>query len=789
MKKYDIQISPLYNLSNKKKLKEILHLQNNPKAINYVLKNKKIYYNEFSIKQKNNKKREIQAPQDVLKFMQGKLNTLLLRIKTPDFLFSSKKSNIQNAEYHKGNTFFLSTDIEHFYQNVSEQKVYDMFNTIKGLEYYVFEASDLGVTWLNPCDWILLKDRNGNEYKSLYLKGNLTINTGISGNMSADVPSSKETEYKVTTEEMKKTLKVERLAKKNEGLIQDLITETSEYGERLTEITQDMDSINQRVSKIEDFSRNIESRRELHLSDTADGEGYVIDFSIKGKMEYLAPSDDLVPSHSLVPMGDHITIVSDKQSRLEESEDAVEYDVVPGPFPEGYGVLINMRDNYLILNDETNKPESIQKMKDLFKRYGINEKYINWWKNNSYSRQVQNYEEEKEDKKNIDKKNETKKVVIDEENIKSTKEKNKERFNTAIKNLQIQENNIRNNFKLTKRNFSNFRQSFTFLKSIIMSIDNLTYKIKNIYPYGSIAQLTQNSTSDYEISIITENYSNITNEQMIKLFNEIKSYIEINFKNDYKINKINSIRETKRTVLLLIFDIKNNINIEINCNNFFSIMNSNLIYTYLTYDARALILVNTIKDWSKIKGINSNHEGFMSSYCYTLMTIFFLQRIHKPLLPVISSNNYDKIKIKNKEYFIEKELLNPAKSFKNWKSVNTEDTITTLLLKWFIFYLYLFNEDDYCIDISNDKLTFRYYEAKYLNYFNDRNKISVYCILDMFDYTYNPGSYMDRNSTPHKLYIKKLEKSLVQLLNGEDYLFKPDYEIGEKQNESPSNPK
>jgi len=127
MRKYDIKTSPLYNLSNKKKLKEILHLQNNPKAIKYVLKNKKFYYNEFSIKQNNNKKREIQAPQDVLKFMQGKLNTLLLRIKTPDFLFSSKKSNIQNAEYHKENPFFLSTDIEHFYQNVSELKVYDMF--------------------------------------------------------------------------------------------------------------------------------------------------------------------------------------------------------------------------------------------------------------------------------------------------------------------------------------------------------------------------------------------------------------------------------------------------------------------------------------------------------------------------------------------------------------------------------------------------------------------------------------------------------------------------------------
>ena len=96
-----------------------------------------------------------------------------------------------------------------------------------------------------------------------------------------------------------------------------------------------------------------------------------------------------------------------------------------------------------------------------------------------------------------------------------------------------------------------------------------------------------------------------------------------------------------------------------------------------------------------------------------------------------------------------------------------------------MFYLYLFNENDYCIDIGNDKLTFRYNEAKYLNYFEERNKTSVYCFIDMFDYTYNPGSYMDRDSTPHKLYIKKLQKSLIQLLNGEDNLLKPDFEIDE----------
>ena len=464
----------------------------------------------------------------------------------------------------------------------------------------------------------------------------------------------------------------------------------------------------------------------------------------------------------------------------QNNDPFIEYDLVEGPYPEGYTILINMRDNYLILNDESNKEEDIQKMKSFFQKYGINEKYINWWKNNSYSRIVQNYEEDHKEnnENNKDKKDKTEIKIIDEEEKKLIKERNKEKWAQTIQNLIKQETNIKNNIKLTKRNFSNFKNSFIFLKKIIMSIDNLTYKIKYIYPYGSITQLTQNVTSDYEISIITENYSNINNKQIITLFTEIQNYFEKKYKDDFNII---GIRETKRTALLIIYDQKNNLSIEINCNNFFSIMNSNLIYTYLTYDARALILVNTIKDWSKIKGINSNHEGFMSSYCYTLMTIFFLQRMHKPLLPIISSNTFDKIEVKNHEYYIEKTLLNPSKSFKNWKCINTEDTISTLLLKFFVFYLYLFNEDDYCIDISNDKLTFRHYEARYLNYFHGNNKISVYCFIDMFDYTYNPGSYMDKYSTPHYLYKKKLEKSLSQLLNGEDNLLKPDYENEEKK--------
>ena len=453
-----------------------------------------------------------------------------------------------------------------------------------------------------------------------------------------------------------------------------------------------------------------------------------------------------------------------------------EYNINPGPFPDGYEIIIHLRDDYLILNDENNKEELIKDMKDLFKKYGINEKYINWWKNNSYSNQKQNYDITEEKEYNSDKLDDTKNKIT-EETIKLIVEQKKEKFNGIIKSLKNQEINIKNNFKLTNKNFSIFRESFNKLKHIILSISSLKNKIKDIYPYGSISQLTQNINSDYEISIITENISDINISDIEIILKEISLYIENNNRNEYKIE---GIRKTRRTSLLLLKDKNFDINIEINCNNIFSILNSNLIYKYITYDARVLILINTIKDWSKIKGINSNHEGYMSSYCYTLMMIFFLQRIKRPLLPIVNSKiNYSPIIINRKEFFIEKNLLYPELAFKNYKTKNKEDTVTTLLLKFFVFYLYLFNENDYCIDISNNKLTFRYNEVKYLNFFEEKNKRSVYCFIDMFDYTYNPGSYMEKDSTPHELYKKKLKKSLIQLLNGEDNLLKPDFGIEE----------
>ena len=38
----------------------------------------------------------------------------------------------------------------------------------------------------------------------------------------------------------------------------------------------------------------------------------------------------------------------------------------------------------------------------------------------------------------------------------------------------------------------------------------------------------------------------------------------------------------------------------------------------------------------------------------------------------------------------------------------------------------------------------------------------------MFDYTYNPGAYFEKNSTPHDNMRKVMERTLKQIMTGDD---------------------
>lgn len=241
------------------------------------------------------------------------------------------EDNIESIDKESINTngrCEIRFDENEFLDSKREEVIDLMLKQINGLKYYVIEASNLGLLWLEPCDVIIAKDREENEYKSIYLKANVTINTGIKGEMEADIPDTTTTEYKVTTKELKKTLKVERLAKKNEGLIQDVVEEIGDRTKKKTTITQDVDRISQRVENMADVTDTVEGNKIITLQNCVVGS--LLELHIYGNnsvFKHLHPSDTLYPSDDLYPYGDSKIEVSGLNGTSEETTYCEVYDL------------------------------------------------------------------------------------------------------------------------------------------------------------------------------------------------------------------------------------------------------------------------------------------------------------------------------------------------------------------------------------------------------------------------------------------------------------------------------
>lgn len=124
---YPIEKSPLYSLTNKRKLAEILGCSNK------FLENFVFTRNNYKVwhQPKNNGKgtRPVENPCDSLKKIQRRLNKLLSRIITNDYLMSGKKytSYISNAQYHSENSCVFCFDLKSFFQKASRKYIYSAF--------------------------------------------------------------------------------------------------------------------------------------------------------------------------------------------------------------------------------------------------------------------------------------------------------------------------------------------------------------------------------------------------------------------------------------------------------------------------------------------------------------------------------------------------------------------------------------------------------------------------------------------------------------------------------------
>lgn len=137
MKKYQLNQSPLYKLSNKKKLTEILFiLMKDLKQIqigNVKIEDKQlsnnINYKVVKIKDKKGKERDTEVPNKFLKKIHKRIANLLSYIETPKYLHSAIKNHSYktNAETHIGNHSLAKTDISKFFPSTTFQSIFFFF--------------------------------------------------------------------------------------------------------------------------------------------------------------------------------------------------------------------------------------------------------------------------------------------------------------------------------------------------------------------------------------------------------------------------------------------------------------------------------------------------------------------------------------------------------------------------------------------------------------------------------------------------------------------------------------
>lgn len=180
---------------------------------------------------------------------------------------------------------------------VDSEQVKNIYDSIKDFEIYSFE----GETIIDPSydigDILIV------EGKTILYQGELEYSGKFMANIKSKIQAKSEQESMQTKENLKtKVRRVQSQIDQVEGTITQLVQETGEYGEKLTQVQQTVDNIKQNVGAIADYKRKVEGVTEIHLTDS--GKADVLKFEIRGNKTYaskLYPSENLYPNSALQP--------------------------------------------------------------------------------------------------------------------------------------------------------------------------------------------------------------------------------------------------------------------------------------------------------------------------------------------------------------------------------------------------------------------------------------------------------------------------------------------------------
>lgn len=202
-----------------------------------------------------------------------------------------------------------------------------------GLTYKPLSMKTVGYIFLDETDFIAVTDMQGQTYKTYVFDHSFDYIGTITDNIESQAMTDNEVEYEfqgtLSTQLKKTQVTVDKANQK----ITLLTQQSEEFSETLTQLEINVGNIQTQVNKFEEFSREILGFDQLELTNTYEAKNLILNLTIYGNTEvwkYLTPSETLVPSDILVPLGDTLTLIIDNEERYNKTENAIEY-IIPLP--------------------------------------------------------------------------------------------------------------------------------------------------------------------------------------------------------------------------------------------------------------------------------------------------------------------------------------------------------------------------------------------------------------------------------------------------------------------------
>lgn len=242
-----------------------------------------------------------------------KINSLVFsRAAESDSIYRNDLKDIEENglhEYKISDNQLLSTNDRDLY-------IDEMFEYLRHFSFHSFDIQTIQIMIFEPLDMFKIKIAD-KFYKVLLLNYDLDLIEDTE-HIYADLPEETQTDYKSASKSDKEKNQTYILVDKQNQKISQVASRVTENTSDIARIGQDVQTIRQEVKSVSNFSKEKTGIDELILDNTAFEKNLILDLEVFGNTSYwkaLTPSENLEPSNFLVPFGDSITIICDKNPK------------------------------------------------------------------------------------------------------------------------------------------------------------------------------------------------------------------------------------------------------------------------------------------------------------------------------------------------------------------------------------------------------------------------------------------------------------------------------------------